>query len=258
MYGSTSVGPNVNNANDWLTIFDQCSERVQMMQEAVTKRNERLRNDSKSSNDFKIAELNAKLKKDLRTLTKDLDNLDSALSKLTMEISGNEIGRRRDLLNELKHRKDEVLKMLNKKQTTNAKSGDRKNLLGDGDYGKKGQYADNEEPEAIKGMDSHQVLAYQEKVMEEQDKGLDVLSAALDRTKHLGLAISDELDEHKVLLDDLDRDVERTDHRIKKETRRIDKLLRSSKTPFALCIIFVLFCVIIALIIIVLKFSNVF
>lgn len=248
---------NINNASEWLIVFSQCAEQIQLMQEAITKRNEKQVSANKSeSESTKLVELSAKLKKDLRTMKSDLDKLGSALQNSANEISGREIGRRRDQLNELVQRREELVKLLNKKPTSSTGGNARKNLLGSDK--KSGKSAPEQEPESIRNMQNEQVLMYQNKVMDDQDKGLDMLSHALDRTKNIGLAISDELDEHKVLLRDLDRDVERTDVRLHRETRRIDKLLKSGKMPLALCIIVVLFCIIIALVLVVLKFSKVF
>jgi hypothetical protein len=43
-----------------------------------------------------------------------------------------------------------------------------------------------------------------------QDDNLDVLSYALDRTKNIGVAIGDELNEHQKLLGDLETGVDKT------------------------------------------------
>lgn len=249
---------NIHDAQEWLTVYSQCAEQIQLMQEAITKRHEKMANKSlDSAENTKLVEMGAKLKKDLRTMKNDLGALDAALKNLTSEISGREIGRRRDQLNELVQRREELVKLLSKKPSSNSSS--RKNLLGAEKRGSsKSGASEKEEPDSIKGMQMAQVISYQNQVMDQQDQGLDMLSQALDRTKHIGLSIRDELDEHKVLLDDLDRDVEKTDVRVNRETRRIDKLLKGGKMPLALCIIIVLFCIIIALVIVVLKFSKVF
>jgi chromosome segregation ATPase len=243
----------LNDAEDWLHVFNECTSRVQLMQEAITKRNQKLEQGA-TSTDKNIIEVNAKLKTDLRTLGRDLEDLSGALSGLTTEISGREIQRRRDQLSDLMQRKDELSKLFSKKGAVN--NANRSRLMGSDKKGKKKNK--DEEPDHIKGLEHEQILLYQQQTFGQQDKNLDVLSDALTRTKHIGLAISDELDEHQVLLNDLDHNVNRTEVRIKKENRRLDKLLKSSKTPIiALCVIVILFCIVIALILIVLKFSNV-
>jgi hypothetical protein len=70
---------------------------------------------------------------------------------------------------------------------------------------------DDEEPDSMRGVDDRQVLVYQQKVLEHQDQSLDMLSSALERTKHVGIAIGNELEEQSFLLGDLQKDVETTD-----------------------------------------------
>lgn len=68
-----------------------------------------------------------------------------------------------------------------------------------------------EEPDHIKGLNDEQVLDYQDHMLKVQDKGLDMLSNALDRTKKIGEAIGNEIDDQAPLIKKLGNEVEDAD-----------------------------------------------
>ena len=58
--------------------------------------------------------------------------------------------------------------------------------------------------------DNRSILQLQRNLMREQDEELEELSRVVTSTKHIGLAVGEELDLHARLLDDLETDVERS------------------------------------------------
>jgi len=111
-----------------------------------------------------------------------------------------------------------------------------------------------DEPDEIKGMDDRQVLSYQNEVMQQQDKSAEVLSSALGRIKTVGQRLGDELDEHAILLNDLNDETHKTTRNIERQNRRMDKLIKQARVPLSLCAIICLVIVLVVILVLVLKF----
>lgn len=63
----------------------------------------------------------------------------------------------------------------------------------------------------------------------EQDQHLDHLSHSINRQHHISLQINDELDVHHGLLQDLDTDIDRTQNRLGKARKKLDRVARGVK-----------------------------
>lgn len=70
----------------------------------------------------------------------------------------------------------------------------------------------------------------------DQDDELEEISRVVTSTKHIGLAVGEELDLHARLLDDLDDDVDRTGTRLKR-AQRLAKMVyeKSSDCKLIMC-----------------------
>ena len=64
-------------------------------------------------------------------------------------------------------------------------------------------------------LDNRSILQLQRNLMQDQDDELEELSRVVMSTKHIGLAVGEELDLHQRLLDDIDDEVTRTGSRLK-------------------------------------------
>jgi syntaxin 8 len=65
--------------------------------------------------------------------------------------------------------------------------------------------------------------------MDDQDQHLAHLSTSLNRTHHLSLAINGELEDHSLLLDGLEDDLNQTDTRMATARRRLDRVAHGIK-----------------------------
>lgn len=72
-----------------------------------------------------------------------------------------------------------------------------------------------------------------------QDAGLDALAAVISRQKIMGQEIGNELDEHNEIIDDLAHLVDKTDDRIRNETRRV-KLVETKSASCGMLVVIVL------------------
>lgn len=172
-----------------------------------------------------VTKINANIRKAMQNIDYDLKDLKDVLPKLRAEMliffenflyikiifiriflsknrSDKDIARRRDECDQLISEKNELMRQFQRTQTPNLYNRDP---IEEYDRNKMG-----EDPEHLKNLESQQVLDYQRDVIKKQDEGLDRISQALDRTKQIGMSISDELDEQNVLLDKLDDDVDGT------------------------------------------------
>ncbi|KAL1916983.1 uncharacterized protein VTP21DRAFT_5180 [Calcarisporiella thermophila] len=80
------------------------------------------------------------------------------------------------------------------------------------------------ETEETRGLDNEGLVRLQQEMMLDQDKQMEQFSAILQRQRHLGLAIGNELDTHNRLLDELDSSVERTDAKLKLSRKTLNKI----------------------------------
>ncbi|XP_055432536.1 syntaxin-8 isoform X10 [Bubalus kerabau] len=85
-----------------------------------------------------------------------------------------------------------------------------------------------EEPEETRGLGFDEIRQQQQKIIQEQDAGLDALSSIISRQKQMGQEIGNELDEQNEIIDDLANLVENTDEKLRTETRRVNLVDRKS------------------------------
>ncbi|PON38719.1 Target SNARE coiled-coil domain containing protein [Parasponia andersonii] len=140
-----------------------------------------------------------------------LDSLQSLLSKLPgkQPISEKEMNRRKDMLVNLKSKVTQMASTLNMSNFAN-----RDSLLGP-------EIKPADAMSRAAGLDNNGLVGFQRQVMKEQDEGLEKLEETVISTKHIALAVNEELDLHTRLIDDLDYHVDVTDSRL----RRVQKNL---------------------------------
>jgi regulator of vacuolar morphogenesis len=66
------------------------------------------------------------------------------------------------------------------------------------------------ETDRTRERDNQGVLQLQQQIMQEQDQDVEQLNQTVRRMKEVGIAINEELDEQKPLLEILDEDVDRS------------------------------------------------
>ncbi|KAL6199428.1 hypothetical protein ACLB2K_029212 [Fragaria x ananassa] len=147
-----------------------------------------------------------------------LDSLQSELSTLPgkQHITTKEMNRRKDMIANLKSKVSQM------SSTLTSHSGNRDSLLG---------------PEISKadamgrtgGLDNYGLVGLQRQVMKEQDEGLDRLEETVVSTKHIALAVNEELTLHTRLIDDLDEHVDVTDSRLRRVQKNLAALNKRTK-----------------------------
>ncbi|KAJ0715788.1 putative target SNARE coiled-coil domain-containing protein [Helianthus annuus] len=149
-----------------------------------------------------------------------LDSLQSLLTKLPAKqpLTEKEMNRRRDMLANLRTKVTQMASALNM-----SSFGNRDSLLGP-------DTKPADDMARISGLDNAGIVGLQRQVMREQDEGLEKLEQTVISTKHIALAVNEELDLHTRLIDDLDEHVEVTDSRVKRVQKNLAILNKRAKS----------------------------
>ncbi|KAK4341881.1 hypothetical protein RND71_037697 [Anisodus tanguticus] len=130
-----------------------------------------------------------------------LDNLQSILSFL-YHGTDKEMNRRKDMLANLKSKVTQMASTLNMSNFAN-----RDSLLGP-------EIKPTDAMSRETGLDNYGVVGLQQQIMQEQDEGLESLEETVMSTKHIALAVNEELGLQTRLIDNLDEHVDVTDSRL--------------------------------------------
>ncbi|KAK7288480.1 hypothetical protein RIF29_01940 [Crotalaria pallida] len=144
-----------------------------------------------------------------------LDSLQSLLSKNPGKTE-KEMNRRKDMLANLRSKVNQMASTLNMSNFAN-----RDSLLGP-----------DIKPDAMSrtvGLDNSGLVGLQRQIMKEQDEGLEKLEETVISTKHIALAVNEELDLHTRLIDDLDEHVDVTDSRLRRVQKNLAVLNKRTK-----------------------------
>ncbi|XP_004294426.1 PREDICTED: syntaxin-52-like [Fragaria vesca subsp. vesca] len=147
-----------------------------------------------------------------------LDSLQSELSTLPgkQHITAKEMNRRKDMIANLKSKVSQM------SSTLTSHSGNRDSLLGP-------EISKADAMGRTAGLDNYGLVGLQRQVMKEQDEGLDRLEETVVSTKHIALAVNEELTLHTRLIDDLDEHVDVTDSRLQRVQKNLAALNKRTK-----------------------------
>lgn len=176
-----------------------------------------------------------------------LDSLQSVLTKMpgNRPISEKEMNRRRDMLSSLRTKKDQMASALNM-----SNSRIRDSLLG----------PDAKPADAMSrtvGLDNQGIVGLQRQVMKEQDEGLEKLEETVISTKHIALAVNEELDLHTRLIDSLDQQVDVTDSRLRRVQKNLailNKRMKGSCTCMSMLLAVIAIVILVVAIYLVIKY----
>ena len=99
-------------------------------------------------------------------------------------------------------------------------------------------------------LNNEQIHTYHQSVIAEQDDQLDRLGMSIGRQREISIAIGDELDDHAMLLDDVDSRVDRHQGQLDGAGRRLAGVARKAKENWSMTTIIVLIVVLVLLIVI--------
>ncbi|KAI4348558.1 hypothetical protein L6164_009268 [Bauhinia variegata] len=148
-----------------------------------------------------------------------LETLQSLLSTLPskQQISGKEMNRRQDLLTNLGSKTNQMATSLNMSGFAN-----RDSLFGPD---KKSEEVMNK----AAGLDNQGLVGFQRQIIKEQDGDLEKLEETVVSTKHIALAVNEELGLQTRLLDNIDQHVDSTNSRLQTVQKRLAMLNKRTK-----------------------------
>ncbi|XP_056315806.1 syntaxin-8 isoform X1 [Danio aesculapii] len=205
----------------WLENYDAACRLAQEIAENTHERNRQQRTGGNP------AKLNMTLRASLQKLKQNIAQLRETLNRAAAQrhIMQAEADRRQSLVDDLATRETRLNASF-KGDITEAEPS-RSSLMagGNGSGSAVNPWLINESEET-KGLSFGEIKHQQQQIIEAQDAGLDALASVLSRQKQMGQEIGNELDEQNEIIDDLAQLVDKTDGRIKNETKRV-KLLDS-------------------------------
>ncbi|XAR67412.1 hypothetical protein NMG60_11002163 [Bertholletia excelsa] len=148
-----------------------------------------------------------------------LDSLQSLLSKLPAKqpLTEKEMNCRKDMLANMRSKVNQMASMLNVSNFAN-----RDSLLGP-------ETKSTDAMSKANGLDNYGIVGFQRQIMKEQDEGLEKLEETVTNTKHIALAVNEELSLHTRLIDDLDQHVDVTDSRLWRVQKKLAILNKRMK-----------------------------
>ncbi|KAI4388385.1 hypothetical protein MLD38_000718 [Melastoma candidum] len=156
------------------------------------------------------------IRRKITILSTKIEGLQSALTKLSKPVSEKEMNRRKDMLSNLRGK---VSQMASQVHMSNFA---RDSLLGP-------EIKPADVMAQTTGLDNQGIVGLQRQIMREQDEGLDKLEETVVSTKHIALAVNEELDLHSRLIDNLDQHVDVTDSRLRRVQKNLAILNRRTK-----------------------------
>lgn len=99
-------------------------------------------------------------------------------------------------------------------------------------------------------MSNQQIHEYHKQVLSDQDAQLDQLSSSIGRQRMLGIQMGDEMDDQNVMLDDLERGVDRFQGNLDRARGRLGKVARKAKDNWSWVTIAVLIIILVLLLVI--------
>ncbi|KAK4581211.1 hypothetical protein RGQ29_024762 [Quercus rubra] len=172
----------------------------------------------------------------LRTKLETLELLLSTLSN-TQPITGKEMNRRQDMLKNLSSKVNQMATTLNMSSFNN-----RDSLLGP-------NIKQDDIMNRTNGLDNHGLVGFQRQIIKEQDEGLEKLEETVTSTKHIALAVNEELNLHTRLLDNLDQHVDSTDSHLQRVQKKLAMLNRRTKGGCSNLILLVIAAVILIIVV---------
>lgn len=86
-------------------------------------------------------------------------------------------------------------------------------------------------------LDNQQIHEYHSQVLRDQDDQLDRLGASIGRQRELSMQIGQELDDHVMLLDDVEEGVDRHQAQFNRARGRLDRFSRKARENWSLTVI---------------------
>nr|XP_023647742.1 syntaxin-8 [Paramormyrops kingsleyae] len=216
----------------WLQNYDATCRLAQEIAENIHERNRQQRTGGNP------AKMNMTLRASLQKLKQQIIQLRETLLRAasSRRIMQSEADRRQNLVDDLVTREKQLSSIFRGDTAEPSRSS---LMTGGGAQGPPANPWLIDEPEETRGLDFGEIKQQQQRVIEAQDAGLDALAVVITRQKQMGQEIGNELDEQNEIIDDLSHLVDKTDGKIRNESRRV-KLVETKASSCGMLVVIVL------------------
>jgi SYP5 family syntaxin len=238
------------DTESWVKEFEGAKNLAQEVIELIQERN------VNSSTGPEASRKTATARRKLGTLGTEIDRLLKWLeSDQASGLSESEKNRRRDMLHDLRSRREQMQYALKR----SSGHSERDALFqGKPSGSNSGVSQQAKETEATAVLDTRGLLSLQQQIMKNQDMELEHMEKAIGNTKHIAVAIGEEVDLQTRLLDDLQDDVDVTNMRMRAATSRVKQIIKASSTWKGGFCIFILIVTMVTLLVLILKLNHIF
>ncbi|XP_062507430.1 syntaxin-8-like [Corticium candelabrum] len=226
----------------WITEYESLQQTCVSIREKINERNQVRISGGDSS------KLNSSIRIMINGYSRSLDKLKSSLARDTssFKITKGEVTRRENLVDNMTAKEGQLNKAF--KEEPSARSAtSRDALIGSQPIGVNTNPWLDTEHEETRGLTNTELMQTHQEVIRQQDEGLDELAKAMQRQKHIGLTMHDEIERQDEILDDLHDNVGRTTARIERETRHVEKIRVKASDKGLCCAVTLLFLLIVVL-----------
>ncbi|XP_031835463.1 syntaxin 8 [Nomia melanderi] len=236
----------IEDSDPWLVEYDACEKLFRDIMEQLTARNKH----PKASQTYASLSVNVRilLKQYNREVQQLKNKVDDASRSKTITIE--EAERRMRQIEVLQSRDVQLQKLYNARADNYASS--RTSLFTSkasafADGGTTSWAADDDDEKLIDVQVSvEDIRSQQERVLQEQDKGLEELCKVIARQKEIGQNISNEVDHQSEIIDSLADHMDRTDESLVNKTRQVQSIsFKDRACGYWIVIIILFICIVI-------------
>lgn len=232
-----------DDVDQWVVDYEDTKALADDVQSALQERNLKYPNGGSEA-----SRITAQVRRNLGSLGSKTDALQKKLEADT-QISEAERNRRRNLVTSLRTRKEQLQQQIKRGDGPGGSRG----ALFSGSTGSANAGGPAAETEATADRDNAGILKLQTDVMRHQDTELEALGKTVTSTRHIALAVNEELTLHTRLLVDLDEELDVTHGRMRVAQKRLRHVMRKSGGCKCSCFIVALVVGLVLLLLVVFK-----
>ncbi|KAG0577015.1 hypothetical protein M758_5G104400 [Ceratodon purpureus] len=218
-------------ADSWTREFQETARLAEDIEGRIAEKNEL---PPHSSEGIRIVSVT---RRKLAMLNNKMDRLESLLQSARLDEK--EMARRQSMLVDIRYKGKQMSASLSSAQAN-------RNSLMEGGIAPV-------ETSRTKGMDNSGLVNLQRQIMKEQDQDLENLEHTVLSTKHIALAVNEELDLHTRLLDDMDQSADVTNNKLLAAQRRLGFLNKNLGQGWSLMTMIFLMIVVVVLVLFLFK-----
>lgn len=255
------------NADPFYTVKEEVQARIASTR-TMLDRHKKLVSLGQASGNPEFDKLNAELKKAVKTIEWDLNDLEETVSivendRRKFRITDDELRSRKSFVAQTRSFAQEVQSTVlqaagaNRSKLTAAAVGSAAGAASGAEI----SMADHSDRFTRAADDDNSTFLRdetqkQDQLMRDQDQDLEALSTDVQRLHGMGQSINDELQQQNRMVEDLDREVDSTMGRLKANMAKAARVLKDSKDKGKMFIIIILGIILLVLVILMIKFGN--